>query len=61
MFARNQVLEVHGVNGSRKERHHDEWDRPEAYDPCGLGVVVLDDVMGFQEPVTRHSDDVTEA
>jgi hypothetical protein len=32
MFAGNQVLEVHWVDGSlhvaRKERHHDEWDPP---------------------------------
>ena len=47
---------------ARKERHHDEWDRPvEAYDPYGPRVVVLNDVMGLQEPVTHHSDDVTEA
>jgi hypothetical protein len=44
-----------------KDRHHDEWDRPvEAYDLYGPGVEVLDDVTGFQEPVTHHSDDVTE-
>jgi hypothetical protein len=33
----------------------------EAYDPYGPGVEVLNDVTGFQEPVTHHSDDVTEA
>jgi hypothetical protein len=42
VFAPDQVLEVRNVSGSlhvaRKERHHDEWDRPvEAYDPCGPG------------------------
>jgi hypothetical protein len=37
------------------------WDPPvEAYDPYGPGVEVLDDVTGFQEPVTHHSDDVIE-
>ena len=66
VFAPDQVLEVRWVSGrlhvARKERHPDEWDRPvEAYDPYGPGVEVLDDVTGFQEPVTHHSDDVTEA
>ena len=66
VFAPDQVLEVRWVSGrlhvARKERHHDEWDRPvEAYDPYGPRVVVLNDVMGLQEPVTHHSDDVTEA
>jgi hypothetical protein len=66
VFAHDQVLEVRWVNGSlhvtRKERHPDEWDVPTApYDPYGPGVEVLDDVTGFQEPVTHHSDDVTEA
>jgi hypothetical protein len=66
VLAPDQVLEVRWVSGrlyaAREDRHHDEWDRPvEAYDPCGPGVEVLDDVMGFQEPVTHHSDDVTEA
>jgi hypothetical protein len=66
VFAPDQVLEVRWVSGrlhvARKERHHDEWDRPvEAYDPYGPRVVVLDDVIGLQEPVTHHSDDVTEA
>ena len=41
-FASDQVLEVHGVDGSlhvaRKERQPDEWDRPvEPYDPYGPG------------------------
>lgn len=63
---RDQVLEVRWVDGrlhvSRKVRKPDEWDPPvEVYDPYGPGVEVLDDVMGFQEPVTHHSDDVTEA
>jgi len=62
--APDQVLEVRWVDGrlhvARKDRHHDEWDRPvEGYDP-GPGVEVLDDVTAFQEPVTHHSDDVTE-
>ena len=33
----------------------------EAYELVRARGVVLDDVMGFQEPVTHHSDDVTEA
>jgi hypothetical protein len=66
VFVRNQVLEVRWGNGTlhvaRKERHADEWYVPtEPYDPYGPGVEVLDDVTGFQEPVTHHSDDVTEA
>jgi hypothetical protein len=66
VFAPDHVLEVRWVDGrlhvARKERHPDEWDRPvEAYDPYGPGVEVLDDLAGFQEPVTHHSDDVTEA
>jgi hypothetical protein len=61
MFARNQVLEVHWLDGSlhvaRKERHPDEWDRPvEAYDPYGPGI----DEEDLSEFVTHHSDDVTE-
>jgi hypothetical protein len=66
VFAPDHVLEVRWVSGplhvARKDRHPDEWHRPvEAYDPYGPGVEVLDDVTGFQEPVTHHSDDVTEA
>jgi len=54
MFAGNQVLEVHWVDGSlhvaRKERHHDEWDPPiEPYDPYGPG-------KSDEESVTDNSD-----
>ena len=62
---RAQVLEVRCVEGrlhvSRKVRKPDECDPPvEVYDPYGPGVEALDDVTGFQEPVTHHSDDVTD-
>jgi hypothetical protein len=61
VFAPDHVLVDERPQVARKDRHHDEWDRPvEAYDPYGPGVEVLDDVTGFQEPVTHHSDDVTE-
>jgi len=64
MFAGNQVLEVHWVDGSlhvaRKDRHPDEWDRPvEAYDPCGPGVEELEPVTDHSDDVTDHSDDAT--
>jgi hypothetical protein len=66
VFAPDHVLEVRWVDDRpqvpRKDRHHDEWDRPvEAYVPYGPGVEVVDGVTGFQEPVTHHSDEVTEA
>jgi hypothetical protein len=64
VLPRDQVLEVRWVDSTlhvaRKERHPDEWDRPvEPYDPYGPGLESFDDVTGDQEPVTRHSDDVT--
>jgi hypothetical protein len=41
---------------ARKERHHDEWDRPvEPYDAYGPGA----DEEDLTEFVTDHSDDVT--
>jgi hypothetical protein len=45
VLAPDEVLEVRCVSGrlqvARKERHHDEWDRPvEADDPYGPGQVL---------------------
>jgi hypothetical protein len=60
-----ETLEVRCVDGrlhvSRKVRKPDEWDPPvEAHGPYGPRRRGADDVTGFQEPVTHHSDDVTE-
>jgi hypothetical protein len=45
---------VHWLDGSlhvaRKDRHHDEWDRPvEPDDPYGPGLESFDDMTGDQE------------
>jgi hypothetical protein len=60
VFASDQVLEVRWESGrlhvARKDRHHDEWDRPvEPYDSYGPGA----DEEDLTEFVTDHSDDVT--
>jgi hypothetical protein len=55
-----RVDAIRWVNGTihvaRKDRHHDEWDRPvEAYDPYGPGVDE-EDVSAF---VTGNGNVVT--
>lgn len=75
MFFVDDVLEIRCVSGrlqvARKERHHDEWDRPvEAYDPYGTGLGEEDltefvadnteDTNVFNEHVAGNSDVVTD-
>jgi hypothetical protein len=48
VFLPDQMLELHSVEGclhvARKERRHDEWDRPiPPYDPCGPSDEFIDD------------------
>jgi len=65
VFFPDEVLEVRCVSGrlhvSRNVRKPDEWDPPvEVYDLYRPGSSCSMTVTGFQEPVTHHSDDVTE-